>query len=270
MRRPLILRLLPPGLRTRAFYRIYRRRAERHVDLYAEAALHHAPGVAMRLMQGDEGHACIALTGLYELELTRRLVAAARTGGTLVDVGANYGYYSLLWAAQRPANRVVAFEASPRNAAPLGDNIKRNGLSGRVEVHALALGDVDGQMAFDVGPPDQSGWGGLAGAASERTIRVDVVRLDDFWQRDDDIAVLKIDVEGADTWVLRGAQKLLQDRRIGTVYYEENKPRMRALGIDPGDAERYLDGLGYRVEAVTNQRHELVEFAAFPRDARRR
>lgn len=264
MRRPLLLRLLPPALRTRAYYHLFRQRGALHAELYAAAALDHAPGVTMRLVPGDEGHGCIAYTGAYELELTRHMVRAARAGGTLVDVGANYGYFSLLWAAQRPANRVVAFEASPRNAADLQHNIASNGLGGRIELQQLALGKTQGRMAFDVGPSAQSGWGGLTDAASDRTIEVDVVRLDDFWQREDQIAVLKIDVEGADSWVLRGARRLLRERRIGIVFYEENLPRMQALGIVPGDAERTLDDLGYRVRALTNRRRELVEYVACP------
>jgi FkbM family methyltransferase len=267
MRRPLILRWLPPPLRTRWFYRFYRRGRESYHGLYANAPLHHAPGVSMCLWPGDEGHACIAFTGLYELELTQRLLAAARRGGTLVDVGANYGYYSLLWASQQVSNRVLAFEASPRNFAPLEENIRRNRLGDRIELQRVALGRAAGRLAFDVGPPDQSGWGGLASPASSSTLQVDVLRLDDVWQRDDEIAVLKIDVEGADAWVLEGARRLLQARRIRTVYYEENRPRMLALGIAPGNAAGFLADMGYRVQALSDPRRDLVEFEAHPRDA---
>lgn len=265
MQRPLALRLAPPGLRTWMFYRFYRQRRERYRALYASARLHHAPGVAMRLMPTDEGHACIAFTGIYELELTRRVVDAAHRGGILVDVGANYGYYSLLWAAQHPGNRVIAFEASPRNFAPLEDNIARNRLTGQVELHRIALGSAAGRLKFDIGPPEQSGWGGLASDASLDTVDVDVLRLDEVWQRDDDIAVLKVDVEGADSWVLRGAQRLLEHQRIKAVYYEENKPRMRDLGIEPGDAETLLIAMGYSVQAFSDRKNDLVEFAAYPR-----
>ena len=265
MQRPLALRLAPLGLRTWMFYRFFRTRRARYGLLYAAAQLHHAPGVAMHLMPTDEGHACIAFTGVYELKLTRHLVAAARRGGVLVDVGANYGYYSLLWAAQQPHNRVVAFEASPRNFAPLEENIARNQFTERVELHRVALGRAAGSLEFDLGPTEQSGWGGLAGTASQNTLVVDVVRLDEVWLRADDIAVLKVDVEGADTWVLHGAQRLLQQQRIKAVYYEENKPRMRALGIEPGDAETFLVAMGYRVQALSDRKNDLVEFAAYPR-----
>ena len=74
---------------------------------------------------------------MYELELTRRLCDLARRGGTFVDVGANLGYFSLLWAAQNPGNRCVAFEASPRNLDLLRRNVARNSLGGRVEVAVL-------------------------------------------------------------------------------------------------------------------------------------
>ena len=264
MRRPLLMRMTPVGLRTRLFYRLYRHRREQFIGLFKSARLHYAPQVSMRLMPFDEGHSCIALTGVYELELTRRVVRAARAGGTLVDVGANYGYYSLLWAAQRPTNRVVAFEASPRNHSQIEENISRNGFDRQIELHRVAIGRVAGSLQFDIGPPDQSGWGGLSTAASSNTVAVDVVRLDELWSMGDDVGVLKIDVEGADTWVLQGAERLLKAKRIKAIYYEQNKPRMRELNIELREAEDFLRAMSYAVEPLSDPSKDLVEYFAYP------
>ncbi|MES2099792.1 MAG: FkbM family methyltransferase [Pseudomonadota bacterium] len=264
MQRPLMMRMTPVGLRTRLFYHLYRHRRERFAGLFQAARLHYAPQVSMRLMPTDEGHGCIALTGVYELDVTRRLVAAARGGGTLVDVGANYGYYSLLWAAQRPANRVVAFEASPRNFAHIEGNISRNGLGSRIELHRVAIGRNAGSLQFDVGPQDQSGWGGLATSASSRSVEVQVLRLDELWSTPDDIDVLKIDVEGADTWVLQGAEQLLRAKRIKAIFYEQNIGRMRELNIGRSEAGDFLRKMSYAVEPLTNPTKDLVEYWAYP------
>lgn len=264
MQRPLLMQIAPLGVRIWLFYHLYRHRRERFIELFESAALHHAPRVSMRLMPTDEGHACIALTGVYELELTRRLVRAARECSILVDVGANYGYYSLLWAAQRPTNRVVGFEASPRNHAHLEANIARNGLGSQIELHRGALGRSTGSLHFDLGPAEQSGWGGLANTATSRTIEVRVSRLDELWSSSEDIDVLKIDVEGADTWVLQGAEQLLKQRRIKAIFFEQNLPRMRELNVPASEAADFLKKMAYSVEPLTDPSKDLVEYWAYP------
>ena len=77
----------------------------------------------MRLRPGDVAHGEIAFLGFTELGLTRVVAERARQGGLLVDVGANWGYFTLLWLAARADNRVVAVEASPRNLEALRENL---------------------------------------------------------------------------------------------------------------------------------------------------
>lgn len=82
----------------------------------------------MELVPGDHISDIIAFTGVYEMSLTKRVVDLARQGGVLVDVGANLGYFPLLWAALNRENKCFAFEASPRNIPLLNRNISRNSL----------------------------------------------------------------------------------------------------------------------------------------------
>jgi FkbM family methyltransferase len=201
----------------------------------------------MELLPTDEGHSHVAFAGFYELPLTKMIVALARRGGLLVDVGANYGYFSLLWAATNPGNKVVAFEASPRNHTALIRNVERNGLADRVAVESNALGRESALMRFDIGPDEQTGWGGLSAQPFWNGIEVTVTTLDEAFPDEAEIAVLKIDVEGADTWVLEGARELLKGRRIAHIMYEENRGKMKSLGIEPGTAERMLKDNGYDV-----------------------
>jgi FkbM family methyltransferase len=265
MPRPLLLRLAPLWLRTKLYYHFYRGK-NRHPDLFHGAPLQFAPSARMDLHPTDEGHGQIAFTGFYELALTRRIVQLACQGGLLADVGANYGYFSLLWAAQKTGNRVVAFEASPRNLAPLQANISRNGFDTAIEVRPVAAGRQAGSMEFDQGPGNQTGWGGVVlSANSNSTVTVPVVRLDESLSAERFVDVMKIDIEGADTWALKGAEALLRDKRIGRIFYEENTTRMRELGIAPREAESFLQSLGYRVHRLDGGPGTAVsEFEAFP------
>lgn len=220
----------------------------------------------MHLSPTDEGHGNIAFTGFYELDLTRQIVEKARDGGLLVDVGANYGYFSLLWAAQNPRNRVIAFEASPRNRAAIAANIAGNGLGDAITLRSEAVGKDRGNFQFSLGPVDQTGWGGISlGHGEGEIITVPVVRLDEALSAETQIAVLKIDIEGADTWAIMGAQSFLRDKRVKHIYYEENKERMQLLGIRAGEAKAYLRDFGYHVEALGPEDAALVEYQASPK-----
>ena len=128
--------------------------------LFDNAELAYAPGVRMKLLPTDEGHGCIATAGFYELPLTRTIARLGKQGGLMVDVGANYGYFSLLWAAQKLGNRVIAFEASPRNQQALRHNVEKNAFAEVVTLRSEAAGKEKGQLSFHLGPEGQTGWAG--------------------------------------------------------------------------------------------------------------
>lgn len=78
------------------------------------------------------------------------------------------------------------------------------------------------------------------------------------------VDVLKIDIEGADTWALMGAERLLRNKQVGRIFYEENRPRMAELGIHSGEAKAFLESHGYQVEKIDGDSiSELWEFEAF-------
>lgn len=264
MERPWVLRLLPERLRTSAWGRLYRGQHARWAELYRDARLQHAPDLTMELVPGDAISDAIAFTGLYELPLSRRIARLARSGGTFVDVGANLGYFALLWAAAQPGNRCFAFEASPRNLELLRRNVSRNRLESRIRLIPHAAGRVPGRMHFDLGPADQTGWGGFAAAGPSAGVEVEVVRVDDVVPADARISLLKVDIEGADAWALMGCGRLLEARRVDEIWFEQNKPRMRALGIPEDAAEDYLRSVGYLPAPVSRAQAEVVEWRAVP------
>lgn len=206
----------------------------------------------MNLNPRDTGHGHIAFTGTYEPELTAFISKLAKEeGGRMLDVGANFGYYSLLWCGLREKNLSMAFEASPRVIPALLRNLKLNQMEQHISLVQLAVSEADGELAFDVGPEDQTGWGGISNGSGENNqiVRVPTQRLDGL-ANEGQYTLLKIDCEGADFLVLRGAERLLAERRIKHICYEENIPRMKELGIQPGAAKALLTRHGYRCEPL--------------------
>lgn len=213
------LKRLPPALRERLYYRYFHARSARYPALFEQAHVQSGAGFVMHdLVPGDLISGSLAFTGFYELGFTRALQAEATAGGLLVDVGANMGYFSLLWASMSALGTVLAFEA--------------------------AVSDRDGDVVFDPGPDEQTEWGGIAPEPGSGALRVPCVRLDTVL-RDREIDVLKVDVEGADALVLEGAEGLLSRGLIKKVFFEQNPDRMQRLGIEPGRAFRLLERVGY-------------------------
>ena len=244
--------IYPLWLREKISYRLQRWFRLNLPD--AQIPLFFAPGITMDVEPTDIGHQSIILNGFYELALSKRIVQLAALGGYLVDVGANYGYFSMLWLAQHPANRCVAFEAAPENIAALTKNIGQNHLATRAAIEPVALGEQRGFVDFTINTDmGQTGWGGIAAQAGPGTIRVPCTTLDAYWMEHfplENIAVLKIDVEGADTLVLDGARNLLESGKVQHIFYEINRPRMQLLGIDENRAASLLKSCGYRLEYI--------------------
>jgi FkbM family methyltransferase len=214
------------------------------------------------LKSSDVGHRAIILNGFYELELSKRITQLAKSGGVLVDVGANYGYFSCLWAAGKIGNSVIAFEANPENIRPLTTNIERNNFRSNILIQPIALGKEIGLLKFYLGSETgQTGWGGLMPGGLQGTIEVPVDTLDNFaaLNKLERIDVLKIDTEGADTWIIYGAAKMLKAKKIKHIFFERNAMRMQQLYIRPGEAEAFLRDCGYTVsEIADNEYHAYL------------
>jgi len=248
-----LMNVKPLCLREKIFYRFFLNKKDYYDDLFITARLEFAPQVSLELKSADVSHKTIAFCGFYELPVTRYIAKLAKLhGGLMVDVGANYGYYSCLWAGLQTNNHVIAFEASPRNIAPLKNNIIRNKLQSNIEVCEKAVGKKPGSLFFDLGPDDQSGWGGLTISKYNNSIEVSIVTLDDLFSDNkyDQIDVLKIDTEGSDAWVIEGAERLLRSHKIRHIFFEENLIRMSALSIKPGSAQKLLNDFGYETKRL--------------------
>ncbi|MCB1209645.1 MAG: FkbM family methyltransferase [Verrucomicrobiales bacterium] len=196
-------------------------------------------------MSTDVCHGSIAFTGCYELPLTRRLCEIAKTeGGTLIDAGANYGYYSLLWTAAKATNRVIAFEASPRNYPALMANLELNGVADRVTPINQAVGDKIGTVCFKMSDSNQSGWDKITTDQSESQWKIPMTTID---LNIGDTQITAIDCEGYDFNVIAGAKDLIATRQVKHIFFEENPGCAEKFGIASGDVSAHLTSCGYTV-----------------------
>lgn len=213
-------------------------------------ALSEIPGIHMLVKPGDFISDEILRSGCWEPEVTREILSISRsTHGLMVDVGANMGYFSLLWAGSNASNRVVSIEPVSRNIELIRKNIDLNGLNDRITLIPVAASNRRGMSSFDEGSKAETGHGGLTRTESSNGTKIATIMLDDYF---DEIEVLKIDVEGADALVLMGASRLLMDQRIGTILYEINENRCALLGLSPTSASDLLRAYGYQVDMLVD------------------
>ena len=112
------------------------------------------------VLPGDIISDSIIAHGVWEAELTGLLLEDAHQGGLLVEVGANIGYFAMLWAKARPDNRVLAFEPVFRNISLFSRSIAFNGLDSQIDLLPVAAGSEMKISSFELGPEQQTGWGG--------------------------------------------------------------------------------------------------------------
>lgn len=217
-----------------------------------------AKRAAYRLL-GDDGYATVQSRywqwrlrrRRYPYEFRQEIAAAVAPGDTVLDVGANVGQYAALLAGiVGPEGRVLAFEPVPRTFAILSSVVAGLALS-NVDLVQLALADVDGTVAFTEvldahGLPD-SGLAHVTSPSDRGTVEVPVARLDSLSAgllAVDACAFMKIDVEGAELLVLRGASAFLETRRP-LILVEIDRGMQARYNCSPEETIAFLEGVGY-------------------------
>jgi FkbM family methyltransferase len=164
---------------------------------------------------------------------------------TVLDIGANIGFYSLTSTLGESVRQVVGFEAAPASAAEFRANVDANELNDVVTVEQIAVSDEDGEAEFLM-LDDTSGINALASTTvheraryAAEPITVQTVTLDS-WYADHGLPPgpigMKVDVEGSEGAVFRGAEKLLSSRElfIQAEMFEAQRDRDAAVLRDLG------------------------------------
>ena len=172
--------------------------------------------------------------GSYEMRKRQAFEAAIQPGAVVYDIGANVGYYSLLASELVGAKgKVVAFEPLPRNLVFINQHVALNHL-GNVTVIDAAVSDASGEAYFNLGASSAMGHLAESGEITVKKVCLDEMLAEGSLQPPD---YMKVDVEGAEFEVLKGARKLLERYRpmlfLDTHQREAHNPTitlLRALG----------------------------------------
>ena len=177
-----------------------------------------------------------AISGYYEEFLTKEILSPKRKG-LLIDIGANFGYYSILWL-QKNETRAIAIEPVEEYVQLLNENLQS--YAPRYSIFPGCIGDRDGAAFVDTfGDPTM-----LSKVVTEdrtESRRVEMLTLSSLLKQcnEQTIDVLKIDAEGYDIKILEGCQPLFETKSIKTVFWEPaNSPEEQKM-------INFLENLGY-------------------------
>jgi FkbM family methyltransferase len=209
----------------------------------------------------DEGVTRLLLErGVIEPSITRLVKRLVGPGMTAVDVGANLGYYTLLFAEMvGPNGQVYAFEPVPYNASLLNRSVHANGYTNVIAV-AKSVSNATGATTLHLNAGNFGNHTIVSGinAPSDGEVVVDTLSLDGFFDASQRIDFMKIDVEGAEGLVAQGAGRLLAQTpaRIVMEFWPFGE---RRLGTDPEHLLNALRGYGFDIKLIPDEGDELPQ-----------
>lgn len=185
-----------------------------------------------------------------------------REGDTALDIGANFGVWSYhMSRAVGPSGRIYAFEPIPFTARTFRKVARWLGFAGNVELFEVGCGERAGKAEFTVPVMDfgaisagqvhmgrndaRPGKERHARFEKTKTVACDVVRLDDLLGKVERLTLVKCDIEGADLFAMRGAERLLGEHKP-LVIIEINPWFLTGFGLRVEDVTGFFDRLGYR------------------------
>lgn len=180
----------------------------------------------------------LVANGLIESPLTKFFMHNVQEGDTVIDVGANIGYYTILTGFRvGNSGKVYAFEANDSTFSFLMDNVSINYLVDRVRLFNKAVYSQNQELSIftterfngnaSIHQPDKEYYDYFMVDKGMEEKRVQAIALDTFFDNNEVIDYIKVDIEGGEYHCLLGMQDLIKTKRVKTVIFELNKLRSK-------------------------------------------
>ncbi len=220
------------------------------IEISSEGVIVHTKtlGIRMLCLEHDFRLAPIEILNFlkYEPDETSMMLRIMPEAALIFDVGANAGWYSILFAKNDPRSKVYAFEPIPRTFDLLQHNIALNHLD-NIESFRYGLSDKEGELVFYY-HPEGSGNASLVNVSNRHDITKvsSCVKTVDSVRRSLGVAIdfIKCDVEGAELFVYEGAaETIAKDNPV--IFSEMLRKWASKFGYHPNKIIEYLSGFGY-------------------------
>jgi FkbM family methyltransferase len=217
-------------------------------------AVPYVAGTRLLVARGMTGATGNVYCGLHEFEDMGLVLHALRPNDLFVDIGANVGAYTVLAAGARGAS-VLAVEPVPATFGHLVDNVRLNRLEALVTARNVGVGAAQGRVAFTASLDTVNHVVAGPEAGTGEVVQVPLETLDGLL-RGLSPALMKIDVEGYETEVVRGGRDALAGAGLLAVLLELNGSGRR-YGFDEDRLHGELLEKGFRPSAYDPWSREL-------------
>ncbi len=203
----------------------------------------------------DEGVSRLLIEdGIIEPAITHLFRSILKEGMTVVDIGANLGYYTLLSARLVGKHgKVYAFEPVPHNFKLLEKSIAANRFTNITAIEK-AVSDKQGKTRIYIDAGNFGNHTLVYGTthAVHGAIEIETISLDEFFNDDEKIDLIKMDAEGAEGLIIEGGRKILARKNI-RIIMEFWPLGQEKLGFQPYDLLHRLRQYGFSIKLITEK-----------------
>ena len=200
---------------------------------------------------------CLSINGVYERFETDLVKQEIKKGDVVIDIGANIGYYTLIFAKLvGDTGKVFAFEPDPTNFELLRKNIEVNGYK-NVTLEQKALSDKKGKIMLILSK-ENTGGHHISKQPTKNAIQVDTITADDYFKNFEyKIDFIKMDVEGAESIVLSGMTNILKNNTDLKMMVEYNPDAIKNMGLAPVSYLELLVKNGFRMMDIDSKNMKI-------------
>ena len=202
----------------------------------------------------------LSINRVYEEFGTNLVKKEIQKGDIVIDIGANIGYYTLIFSKLvGNTGKVYAFEPDPTNFELLKKNIEVNGHT-NVILEQKALSNKNGKMKLELNKENTAGHHLVLNNKNiNDSIEVDVVTLDDYFQEiGTKIDFIKMDIEGGETNAILGMKKLFDSNKNLKLITEYNPQAINNMGLECKEYLELLINEGFTLHDI-NEKKMILE-----------
>jgi FkbM family methyltransferase len=207
-----------------------------------------------RMWLDDQDTLELATREVYEPFETALFKKELKVGQTVLDIGANIGYYTLIAAKLvGPRGKVYAFEPDPDNFVLLKKNVETNGYTNVVLVNQ-AVSDKTRTAKLFLNKTNKGDHRLYDSKDGRPSISVQTVKLDDFFKKlDKKIHFIKMDIQGSEARALNGMKALIRRNSSLGLVTEFSPGSLKLNGQNPRKYLETLGQLGFKLKEIVEK-----------------
>lgn len=182
-------------------------------------------------------------------------------GWTVLDIGANIGYPSLLLSKLvGKKGKVIAFEPDDNNIQMLKKNIKANN-SRNITVVPMAVSDHTGDGTLYISDSHSGDHRIYFSDEKRKTQNIKIISLDDYFKSKNRIDFIQMDVQGAEELVFAGMKKVLSENKKINILLEFWPEALKKNGSSPRDFLKMIKSLGFKLRYIDENSGKLIKIS---------